>query len=180
METEIVEQALCGGSEALEALLAASWVRGYRLALHLTRDPSLAEDVAQDACLAAARSLSKLREPSRYLPWFYQIVYRFAKQHLRKSRPSTASLPEDLPASRSVTAEEHMDLEAALGALPERLRTTLVLYYWAGLSAPEIAHVMGTTATATRFRLTDARRRLQRLLRVSDDEASRRLVIGHA
>ena len=56
-----------GGSEALEELIAAVWPEAYRLALVILRDRGLAEDAAQEACAAIARSLTSLKSwmPSR-------------------------------------------------------------------------------------------------------------------
>lgn len=69
----------------------------------------------------------------------------------------TATAAGDDPSAR-------LDLEAAIGRLPDSLRLPLELHYFMGLNSREIATALGVPAATVRFRLMLARRRLRPLL----------------
>ncbi len=104
------------GSEALEALIAAVWPEAYRLALVILRDRGLAEDAAQEACAAIARSLTSLKSADAFPAWSYKIIVSHALASARRRR-RTESL--DVLADRSVEFDRSatLDLYDALASL---------------------------------------------------------------
>jgi RNA polymerase sigma-70 factor (ECF subfamily) len=68
-----------------------------------------------------------------------------------------------------VDATEAVDLLAALGKLPPRQRAALVLHYYGGYKAREVAQIVGSTASTVRVHLSAGRRRLRHLLEVDDE-----------
>jgi RNA polymerase sigma-70 factor (ECF subfamily) len=66
-----------------------------------------------------------------------------------------------------------MDVRSALFALPVRLRIPMVLHHYSDLSSKEIGHIVGAPSATIRFRLAQARRSMQRLLRENDTYGTR-------
>lgn len=61
-----------GDPGALADLLRAAWPHAYRMARTIVDDHATAEDVAQEACANALDALDRLRDPERFVPWFFR------------------------------------------------------------------------------------------------------------
>ena len=136
-----------------------------------------AEDVVQDALLAAYLGLERLRRPASFGGWLCAIVANLAKMRLRQ-RGSSVSFDElggrrlatqavDVRPSpeEAVEAAELLELvRSAFEALPPRQLDVALLYYVDGLSCSEIAALLGSSAGAVRVGLHRARRELRRRL----------------
>ncbi|HEY6450917.1 MAG TPA: sigma-70 family RNA polymerase sigma factor [Candidatus Cybelea sp.] len=162
IEPEVVESAQAG-SEALEPLIAAVWPEAYRVALVILRDRGLAEDAAQEACAAIARSLTSLKSSDAFAAWSYKIVVSHALASARRRR-RTESL--DALADRGVGFDRSgtLDLYAALASLTPLQRAAILLRYYAGLSSSEISAATGVPSPTVRFHLMRARRALRTAL----------------
>lgn len=66
-------------------------------------------------------------------------------------------------------ATDALDLVRALGQLPPRQRAVLVLHYYGGYKAREIAQIVGSSAATVRVHLSAGRKRLREILEVHDD-----------
>lgn len=121
------------------------------LARRLVADDATADDLLQDACLAAIE-----RPPSDEVPlraWLARVIRNLAaRSHRdrarRKRREEAASRSEAVPAAVRVAAqlEAHRQLVAALGRLGDPYRSAVVLRFFDGLSPREISERMGAPA----------------------------------
>src|SRR2546423_511849 len=73
-ERALVRAAQRGDAAALEALFRAHWPATYRAAWFIVRDAQAAEDIAQEAFLAAVAALDRLHRPRPLRPWPRPIV----------------------------------------------------------------------------------------------------------
>ncbi len=129
-----------------------------------TRDRVLAEDVAQDAFVAAWHNLGQLRETSRFRGWLCGIARNLAFKAARRSRRER---PDDTLDDREETAPSPFDaaslaeterqLWAALERIPDRYREVLVLYYQQQRSIREVAAILGISEDTAMQRLSRAR-----------------------
>jgi RNA polymerase sigma-70 factor (ECF subfamily) len=140
--------------EPIERLLHhRAWLSG--LARGLVREPGAAEDLAQETWLAALE-----RRPSGALrPWLATVVRRILclrrrGEARRRERERCAARGEELPATDELV--ERIDTEERLArevcALREPFRTTLLLRYYEGLAAAEIARAAGIPEGTVRWR----------------------------
>lgn len=140
-----------------EALLAQTgWMRA--LALGLLRDGHAADDVAQDAALAALLHPPPAGVELR--PWLAQVVRRLAwrrarSERRRSERESAANGPagHDGPGETLARLDLQGALLEAVRALEEPVRTTIVQRYFEGRTAAEIAAASGVPASTVRARL---------------------------
>ncbi len=151
-----------GDATALAALVERSWDWAYRLAWRLLRNREAAEDVAQEACVAAIRSLRDLREPATYRAWFYRIVARIAVRHART--PMTESIERVDLAAFAHDVDDALDINAAIDALTETLRIPILLFYAVDMPSAEIARALRIPEGTVRWRLAEGRRRLRSIL----------------
>ena len=120
-----------------------------RLAFLITGDRAEAQDVAQDAFLAAAGKFRLMRDPSKFQAYLRRTVVRTVLMRRRSSgrevaraERSTRGVPRHAAGAHQGVADRLL-LEAALARLPVRQRAAVVLRYWHDLPEREIAGILG-------------------------------------
>jgi RNA polymerase sigma factor (sigma-70 family) len=162
LDSDLVDRARSGGAD-LERLITAVWPEAYRIAFSIIRDGGLAEDAAQEACCAMARSLSTLKNPGAFRAWSYKIIVNHAIA-IERRRPRNQDL--DALSNVGVTFDhsDALDLYNALAALSPVQRGAIILHYYAGLNSGEIGAATGLPRSTVRFHLMLARRTLRKSL----------------
>lgn len=150
------------------------WVpRVYRFARRLTADADAAEDVAQEAFLRAWRHRGRLRDERAARGWLFRIAANVWRDRLRSGRsPIARAAPLDATAPAPARPVEHQAAGkeelaralAALDALPPRQRDVLYLTACEGLSAAEVAAVLGISPDAAKASLSLARKKMREQL----------------
>lgn len=139
----------------------------------LLADHATADDAFQAVFLVLARRAAAVRPRDRVGNWLYGVAYRTALKARaalarRRSREKQVPvMPEPpVPAPRDDWADVRPVLDAELAALPEKLRTPVVLCDLEGRTQREVARALGLPAATVATRLATARRTLaQRLTR---------------
>jgi RNA polymerase sigma-70 factor, ECF subfamily len=151
----LLKAAKRGEEAALEELAARSWRPAFILARSVLADDSLAEDVAQEAVLAAIRALDTFDTSRPYGPWLHRIVYNRCRDQLRskaaRREQPLESAPE--PAADSPHRGDgplEVELRAALLELDPRQRAAVTLRHLLGYRAAEIGLILETTETNAR------------------------------
>ena len=178
----LVERAAGGDREAFDLLIGSRLDRLYRLAYSITRSELDARDATQDACVLAWRELPRLRDRDSLDAWLSQIVVNAARGVVRRTsrtRVRELSIDEEtasgLPrAEPSVPAEadsfaDSNAIQRAFERLDGGTRALLVLHYVEGSPLAEIAKASGSPLGTIKWRLSNARKALERAL-----EAERR------
>ena len=164
-------------AEQLAALTRRHADAVYRVALSVTRDPDLAEDVSQDALLKAWQALPSYRGEAPLKNWLLRITHNTAISALRRRRDvhvDPTELPDNAP-SAHLAPEESVEhrvearasfeaFEAALDHLDDLSRAVVVLREVEGLSYDEIASVLDVPLPTVKTRLLRARRVLSSAL----------------
>ncbi len=189
LDQALVERVQRGDKQAFGLLVAKYQRKLARLLSRLIRDPAEVEDVAQETFIKAYRALPSFRGDAAFYTWLYRIGVNAAKNYLmtqgRRAPTSTdfnneeaenfdsgeqlrdMNTPEHLLATRQIgdTVNQAMD------ALPEELRTAIMLRELDGLSYEEIAEVMGCPIGTVRSRIFRAREAVAGKLRPLLDTA---------
>jgi RNA polymerase sigma-70 factor (ECF subfamily) len=135
--------------------------------------PSDAEDQVQEVFLIAWKKLTQLASAEGFGAWLAAIARNRAADSYRRKRP-TEPLGETLPddgASSADVAEAHNVL-AAIRALPEAYRETLVMRLVEGMSGPEIAEVTGLEPGSVRINLHRGMKLLREKLGIAEKVAA--------
>jgi RNA polymerase sigma-70 factor (ECF subfamily) len=178
----LVRAAQAGDRAAFDELVRLTYVETDTLAFRLTGDPEDARDVSQEAYLRAFRRLQQFRGDAQFSTWLYRITSNCASTHLgRRSRHRHDELDENTPADdlrTAVNPESALEsvalrdrLQAALMALPPRLRAVVMLRDVYDLPHDSIAAELGISVSAAKVRLHRARRRLREDLQHFHDPA---------
>lgn len=146
----LVEAARDGDRDAFAEL----YVR-YRGAVHAIALSRLshadASDVVQDVFVIALRRLPQLRKPEAFGGWLMMIARNRAVDVLRRQKPTT-ELTDSIGTMAAPTAEAAQAL-AAIKALPDAYRETLIMRLVEGMTGPEIAERSGLTPNSVRVNL---------------------------
>jgi RNA polymerase sigma-70 factor, ECF subfamily len=163
----LVARAQEGYLDAYEMLVQRHSAMAYRVALRLCGNHHDAQDIAQEALIAAWENLARFRAGSSFSTWLYQIVTRRALNKVTRSRGADlVDLLEEVAdplAGPAAQAERNLAVDAvtdALAALPFAQRAVVVLHHFEGLSYAEVAEVTRSTVPAVRSHLFRARRTL--------------------
>jgi RNA polymerase sigma-70 factor, ECF subfamily len=155
----------------------------YRTALRMTRNPSDAEDLVQDALVRAYRFYDRFEQGTNFRAWLFKILTNtYINSYRRKQgRPQESSLEdtEDFflynqlsnDGDRVTDVEDTVldrlgadDIQRAIDQLPPQFRTTVQLADVEGLSYAEVAEATGVAKGTVMSRLFRGRRLLQRAL----------------
>ena len=156
----LVERAAAGDHRAYELLVIKYQRRIERLIGRMVRDVDLVQDIAQETFIRAWRALHQFRGDAQFYTWLYRIGINTAKNYLvsqgRRAPTSTsfdseeAENFEDGDQLRDINTPERLmmtrqigeTVDEAMAALPEELRTAIMLRELEGLSYEEIANIM--------------------------------------
>ena len=166
-EAELVRRAQQGSAEAFEALFSLHWARAYRAAWLVVHDAAAAEDIAQDAFIAALGALDRFDRRRPFGPWLSRIVVNRAIDHARSRRlraVPTATVGATAPPAPEGWSDE---LVRALAQLPVDQRAVVVMRHALGYTPGEIARALDLPRGTVNSRL---RRALDRLGRLLDDD----------
>lgn len=169
-DERLLESLRQGDEGALRALLERYEPVVYRFGLRMCRDPEDAKDVLQDTLLALARGARDFRGGAAFSTWLYTIARRFCAKRRKRGAdrsgragsldedealtvPSPTRAPDDASADREIASA----LDAAIDALEPSQREVLLLRDVEGLSAREVADVLGISVDAVKSRLHRAR-----------------------
>jgi RNA polymerase sigma factor (sigma-70 family) len=164
-DTELIERARRGDDAAFRALFETHVGRVHALSMRLMVDVAEAEELTQDAFIAAWRRLGAFRGDARFSTWLHGITVRLARQRFRslfRRRGHEARFARDyMDAVVVAMPAADVDLERALASLPRRMRTALVLHAMEGYTQAETAALMNIAEGTVKAHVHRARALLQ-------------------
>jgi len=178
----LVQRVQRGDKTAFDLLVRKYQHKVVKLVTRYLRDPADAEDVAQEAFIKAYRAIPQFRGDSAFYTWLYRIAINTAKnaivsrdrspidfdldlQNIEESNSMQARLADaETPESLLQTEEIRETVNRAIEALPEDLRTAIVLRELEGLSYEDIAQAMDCPVGTVRSRIFRAREAIDKRL----------------
>jgi RNA polymerase sigma-70 factor (ECF subfamily) len=152
-----VRGAQAGSASDLEALFRLHWPRAYRAAFLVVHDSGAAEDIAQEAFLAAVRALDTFDRRRPFGPWLHRIVVNRAIDWTR-ARTLRREVGDDALANAEARAGApsqaiSQGVTTALASLPPDQRAVIVMRYLLEYSPGEIARMLGLPRGTVNSRL---------------------------
>ena len=174
LDEELVAKVQRGDKVAFDCLVIKYQHKIIQLVNGYVKDPSEAQDVAQEVFIKAYRALGNFRGEAAFYTWLYKIAINTAKNYLlsRARRNSNshvdiqdAEVLEQAQQLRNIETperqllnEEIIDtIKAVIDNLPEDMRTAIILREFEGMSYEEIAEAMDCPVGTIRSRIFRAR-----------------------
>jgi len=178
----LVERVQQGDKTAFDILVGKYQHKIVKLVGRYVRDQDEAQDVAQDAFIKAYRALPGFRGESAFYTWLYRIAINTAKNQLAANKRRAENFDLDLqdpdqyeiqgrlrdgdtPEGLALSEEIRETVNQAIEALPEDLRTAIVLREVEGMSYEEIAGAMDCPVGTVRSRIFRAREAIDKRLK---------------
>ena len=174
LDEDLVLRVQRGDKSAFDLLVIKYQHKIIQLVNRYVKDPSEAQDVAQEAFIKAYRALGNFRGDSAFYTWLYRIAINTAKNYLvSRSRRSSdyqvdvqdAEAIENAPQLQGMETPERLllnqeiidTIKTAIDKLPEEMRTAIILREFEGMSYEEIAEAMDCPVGTVRSRIFRAR-----------------------
>ncbi|KAB7627552.1 RNA polymerase sigma factor RpoE [Alkalilimnicola sp. S0819] len=181
VDQELVKRVQAGDKKAFDVLVQKYQHKLVKLIMRYVHDPSEALDVAQEAFIKAYRALPRFRGDSSFYTWLYRIGINTAKNHLvaQGRRPPESDIDAqdaeqydiesrlkdyDTPEALAHRDEIEQTVNDALAALPDDLRTAIILRELEGMSYADIAQAMDCPVGTVRSRIFRAREAIDKRL----------------
>ncbi len=182
LDKELVLKVQQGDKAAFDLLVIKYQHRIIQLVNRYVKDPSEAQDVAQESFIKAYRALPNFRGDSAFYTWLYRIAINTAKNYLvsRTRRHSNyqvdvqdAEQVENAPQLKGMDTpelllmnDEIVDvIKEAIQKLPEEMKVAIMFREFEGLSYEEIAEAMECPVGTVRSRIFRAREAIDEKLR---------------
>lgn len=170
-DSQLAFDASRGDREAFGRLVLEHALQARRVAYSVLGNWEDAEDVVQEAALAAWDAVERYDPTRAFRPWFLRIVANAALDQVRRRKVRRAEALSDALPHRGPTPEDEAErallrghLDRALTGLPERQRMAVVMFDVEGMSHAEIAGSMGVPEGTVRSYVFHARRALRKAL----------------
>ena len=172
-ELRAVAQAKKGDADAFAFLVETYETSVYRLALRMCGNAHDAEEVAQEAFVAAWKGLPSFRGESKFSSWLYQLTTNAAIDFLRREKRHRAATPledeleptsPDTPQQAVEEDEVRQALQQALDSLTPEHREIFLLRQMRQLSYEEIGRLLNLEPGTVKSRLSRAKKQLRQIL----------------
>ena len=165
-DEELMTRVQRGDPQAYEVLFKRHQARVYGYLLRRTRSPQMAADLYQETFLRLYRARHTWKPDHPVKPWLFGIAVNAARDQARRVRrlPVEVELSPVLQATGGAQPDTRMDLEAAIGSLPENLREAFLLGAVEGFDHREVAAQLEISPDNARARISRARARLREIL----------------
>jgi RNA polymerase sigma-70 factor (ECF subfamily) len=177
MGDDFLRAAQQGDEAAITALVETYQRSVYNVCYRMLREPTEAEDAAQEALIKAVTNLSSYDIDRPFKPWILRIASNECIDRIRR-RKDAISLdgmgedgawewqPGNSPNPEHVVMrqERQARIRAMLDELSPTDRMVVTLFYWEGLPYAEISEVTSLTVSAIKSRLFRARRAMAELM----------------
>jgi RNA polymerase sigma-70 factor (ECF subfamily) len=173
-DLELAKRCRNGDTEAFEELYRQHSGRLFNLASRMAGSAQEAEDLLQEVFLHAYRKLGSFRGDSSLGTWLYRLGMNHCLDYLRgrqaRMSQATDSLDEEgaaelsSPSPRTPVAVNRVDLERAIGRLPDGCRAAFLLHDVEGFEHHEVASILGVSEGTSKSQVHKARMKLRAML----------------
>ena len=168
-DEQLIKSALAGSESAWRSLVKKYETRLYNHALRMVGNNEDALDLLQDVLLSVYRNLENFRGEAPFSAWIFRIATFRCTDHLRRKKPQTTELAEEIPDDSSTsnpvsgfeTVRSNAEIVRMLARLPRDQRHVVELKFFQNFTFEEIAAQLGISSNTAKSRLYAALKKLK-------------------
>ncbi|GIP30541.1 ECF RNA polymerase sigma factor SigW [Paenibacillus sp. J23TS9] len=181
IENRLTKLALKGDQRAFAEIVELYKDKIYHLAYRMLGNRHEAEDIVQETFLRVYKNLDRYDPNQKFSTWIYRIATNLCIDRLRKKKPTYSldaemndqegmdgysMIPSDnrTPESETLLSETQEIIYQAIGSLPAKYKSVMILRYLQDLSLQEISDVLGMPVTTIKTRVHRGREFLRKKL----------------
>lgn len=175
LESELIRGLENGEDDAIDTVVNLYADRLLRLALAITGDPQLAEEVVWDTFFTVCRKINTFRQEASFETWLFRIAVNLSKNKVRggwfkrvvawdDKKVRLIASGEQSPEHLAIAREEERAISECLRLLPAMYKDVLVLYYLESFSVKEIAGILSEPEGTVKSKLSRGRAKLKEIL----------------
>ena len=177
-EQRLIQKASGGDASAFNNLMSLHEKRMYAVALRMCGNREDAQDCLQEAMLRIYRSIGSFKGQSSFSTWAYRITMNTCLDELRRKKNKQSTSLDSLldvgwsptdesnaPERKAIQSELRNTLHAAIRALPEDMRSAIVLRDMQGMVYEEIAQALNVNVGTIKSRISRGREKLREKLK---------------
>lgn len=176
----LIRKILDGDKGAFEQLVRKHYANVYAYCRRRVWNESTAADLTQDIFLKLVSSIYRYKFSGKFSNFLFTITVNTCNDYFRKHQQEQTCELQELPenaksmADTVIENEENALLYQRLSSLPEMQKQALILYYYHGLKAKDIAKITGVPLSTTKSRIKQGLDKLRKLYGKdeSDEELS--------
>ena len=136
--------------------------RFYRLAYSHTKHREASLDIVQNAVCKALEKYADIRNVNSINSWFYRVLVNEVYAYLNKSKREIVCADEEIPVQvYHEKAYDNEDMSELIDALPENMKTIIILRFFEDMPLEEISKITGTNLNTVKTRLYGALKKLK-------------------
>ncbi len=170
-DRELIDKAIEGSEEAIEALVRRYQRMVYAFAYRMINDMEEAKDITQKIFIQAINGLKGFKKEASFRTWLYRIAVNVCLNHRRTRRNNEVDINETITGNQkgvlSIMIEKEREnfIKNALEELPPKQRLAIVLRTYEGLSCHEASKIMGCTEGAVKAHYHFGVKKLREILK---------------
>lgn len=166
----MIGRILKGDKDAFDALVRKYYTDIYRYCYRRTNGGDLAADLTQEVFMKLIASIYRYRHSGKFRNYLFTIAVNTCNDHLRKRTPRAAGCDVDAiadergdPAESLPRDEEAKVLRERIDSLPDIQRDALILYYFHGMKAKDVAVVTQVPLATAKSRIRQGMNKLRNM-----------------
>ena len=166
----LIQKMKRGDENAFEVFVRKYYEKILNYCIYHCPDTSYAEDLTQETFVRFFTKLSDYRYMGKTINYLYTIAGNLCKDYFKKARDclleeQVLEMQNDVSQSEMDKILDRISTQAALNRLPDELREIVVLYYFQNLKLAEISDVLQIGLPLVKYRMKQAKLKLENLLR---------------
>ncbi len=164
----LVRRILNGDKDAFEILVKKHYNNIYAYCFRRTGNEQTAADLTQEVFLKLVRTIYNYRFSGKFSNYLFTVAVNVTTDYFRKNRPceewpDDLPSPDDTPEQATIKKERDRVLYARLLCLPDKQREAVILHYFHGLKAREIAAVTAADVSTVKSRIKQGVDKLKKI-----------------
>lgn len=167
-EAQLIREAQRGDPQSFSLLFDRYYAMIHSFAYRVCLIETVADDIAQETFIRAARNLASYRGESSFKNWLYRIAHNCVidwQRHVIRQRDGNAALTLEMDRQSQARPTNFHEVHAGLKQLAPDLREAVALVYFEEMNHQQAAQALGCAETTISWRIFRAKRLLKKLLR---------------